>query len=128
MTYLFEKSQHVCMADFKDILKARFLRQVETKVEQILWEKLRNNKSGIKFRRQHPIGPFVVDFYAPKIKLVVELDGSHHAKHETQDYDAMRSQFLVSKTITVLRFWNSEVEKDLPSVLQKIQEKAAQLS
>ncbi len=116
------------MADFKDILKARFLRQVETKVEQILWEKLRNNKSGIKFRRQHPIGPFVVDFYAPKIKLVVELDGSHHAKQDTQDYDAMRSQFLVSKTITVLRFWNSEVEKDLPSVLQKIQEKAAQLS
>lgn len=128
MTYLFEKSYHVGMADFKDILKARFLRQVETKVEQILWEKLRNNKSGIKFRRQHPIGPFVVDFYAPKIKLVVELDGSHHAKQDTQDYDAMRSQFLVSKTITVLRFWNSEVEKDLPSVLQKIQEKAAQLS
>lgn len=108
------------MSQFKDIVKARFLRQVETKIEKIIWEKLRNNNLGIKFRRQHPVGDFVVDFFAPSIKLAVELDGNQHGTKDGKEYDEMRTQFLESKGITVIRFWNSEIENDLENVLNKI--------
>ena len=100
------------------IIKARYLRKEETKPEKILWEKLRNSKFGIKFRRQHPIDKFILDFYAPKIKLAIELDGS--VNKENQEYDKMRTEYLELKNIKVIRFWNSEVEKNLETVLEKI--------
>jgi 5-methyltetrahydrofolate--homocysteine methyltransferase/ATP-dependent helicase HrpA len=108
------------MAKFKTILKARYLRKEETKAEKILWQKLRNNKLGIKFRRQHPLDMFIIDFYAPLIKLTIELDGSIHNLKENKEYDKERRLYLESKNIKVLRFWNSEIEKDLEKVLQKI--------
>ena len=113
---------------FKEIIKARYLRKSETKEEIILWKELRNNKLGIKFRRQHPIDVFVIDFYAPKIKLAIELDGSQHTNKNTKEYDEMRTEFLKSKDITVLRFWNNELKKDLNNVINKIQEKIVDLS
>lgn len=98
--------------------KARYLRKEETKAEKMLWKKLRNRKLGIKFRRQHPIDNFILDFYAPEISLAIELDGSAHK--ENQEYDKLRTKYLKSKNINVIRFWNSEVENNLEEVILKI--------
>jgi len=111
------------MPKLKIIIKARYLRQEETKTEQILWKELRNKNIGMKFRRQHPIDMFILDFYAPKIKLAIELDGSSHTIKENKEYDRERTKYLESKNIKVLRFWNLEIEKDLKNVLNKIKEK-----
>ena len=116
------------MTQLKTIIKARYLRQEETKVEQILWKKLRNKSLGLRWRRQHPIDMFILDFYAPEIKLAIELDGSIHKTKENKDYDEERTYYLESRDIKVIRFWNSEVEKDLENVLIKIKEEIKQLS
>src|SRR3989344_5442961 len=102
------------------IKKARILRRENTKAEKILWKELRGGKLGIKWRRQHPIDMFIVDFYMPKIKLVIELDGSVHNIKENKEYDKDRTFYLKTKHIKVIRFWNSEVENDLENVLNKI--------
>ncbi len=72
----------------------------------------------IQFRRQHAIGNYVVDFCAPREKLIIELDGSQHLEQE--EYDAERTAFLESKGYKVLRFWNNDVEKDIDTVLTVI--------
>lgn len=110
------------MSQFKDIIKARFLRKRGTEAEKILWEELRNNNLGVKFRRQHPIGSFVVDFYAPKYKLAIELDGSVHNSNDSKEYDEMRTKTLENMDIILIRFWNSEVENNLQEVIYKIKE------
>ncbi len=106
------------MPKLQSITKARYLRKEETEAEKILWKELRNNKLRVKFRRQHPIEKFILDFYAPKIKLAIELDGSIHK--ENKEYDKARTEYLKSKNIQVIRFWNSEIEKDLDKSLEKI--------
>ncbi|MFZ1020045.1 MAG: endonuclease domain-containing protein [Minisyncoccia bacterium] len=111
------------MPVLKTILKARVLRQEETKAEKILWQKLRNKKLGIKFRRQHPIDMYILDFYAPDIKLAIELDGSIHKEKENKEWDKERTDYLNWKDVSVLRFWNSEVESDLERTLVKIRNK-----
>ncbi|MBP6060441.1 MAG: DUF559 domain-containing protein [Candidatus Pacebacteria bacterium] len=113
---------------FKTIIKARYLRQEETKAEKILWQKLRGNKLGIRFRRQHPIAMYILDFYAPEIKLAIELDGSQHKLKDSREYDKERAEYLQSKGINIIRFWNSEVEKNLEIVIDKIREKINELS
>lgn len=110
------------------ITNAKLLRKEATKAEQILWQALRGSKLGIKFRRQHPFDMFIVDFYAPSIKLAIELDGSIHTIQANKEYDEMRTDYLELKYINVLRFWNSEVEKNLDVVLEKIKEKIKELS
>jgi very-short-patch-repair endonuclease len=115
------------MSQFKDIIKARFLRKRGTEVEKILWEELRNNNLGVKFRRQHPISNFVVDFYAPKHKLAIELDGSVHNSLDAKEYDEMRTKFLEKEGIILIRFWNNEIEQDLSNVLLKIKDKIINL-
>ena len=115
------------MPVLKTILKARVLRQEETKAEKILWQKLRNKKLGTKFRRQHPIDMYILDFYAPDIKLAVELDGSFHREEENKEWDKERTDYLNWKDISVLRFWNSEVENDLEKTLDKIGKKLKEL-
>ena len=116
------------MSQSSIITKARYLRKEETKAEQLLWQKLRNKKLGIRFRRQHPFDMFIVDFYAPAIKLAIEIDGSIHNLKENKEYDDMRANYLESRYIHILRFWNSEVEKDFEKVLQTIIEKIKELS
>ena len=106
------------MPKFKTVIKARHLRKEETEAEKVLWGKLRNNNLGVKFRRQHPIDRYILDFYSPKIGLVIELDGSTHK--ENKEYDNERTKYLESKNIKVLRFWNSEIETDLENSLNKI--------
>ena len=98
--------------------KARYLRKEETLAEKILWQELRDRKLGIKFRRQHPAEKFILDFYAPEIKLAIELDGKIHK--ENKEYDKLRTEYLKSKNINIIRFWNSEIENNLETVMLKI--------
>lgn len=105
------------------IEKARLLRQHQTQTEALLWEHLRARRlAGFKFRRQYVIGQYIVDFACLEAKLIVELDGGHHADAEQIAYDAVRTEFLQALDFRILRFWNREVEKDLSKVLQEIEE------
>jgi len=106
------------MPKSQTIAKARYLRREETLAEKLLWGKLRNKNLGVKFRRQHPIERFILDFYAPEIKLAIELDGGDHRKNA--EYDKARSEYLLSQNIKVIRFWNSEIEKDLNKAIDRI--------
>ena len=95
---------------------ARQLRRDQTLAETQLWLALRSHQlENIHFRRQHPIGNFIVDFCAPQAKLIIELDGSQHL--EQQEYDAERTEFLQSKGYRVLRFWNSDVLNNLDGTI-----------
>ncbi len=89
------------------IPRARVLRADATPAERELWRMLRGGKFGVRFRRQQPVGPFIVDFYCAAAALVVELDGTGHA--ERRDYDAARTAWLADRKLTVLRFANAEV-------------------
>ena len=98
--------------------RARHLRRNATNCEQRLWLKLRGSNLGVSFRRQHPIGPFTLDFYAPSIRLAIELDGGQHATKK--DSDERRTVYLNAKGVHVLRFWNSDVVENLDGVAEKI--------
>ena len=98
---------------------ARHLRRNQTDAEQKLWALLRARQiDGLKFRRQHPIGPYIADFCCLRHHLVVELDGGHHA--ETAQKDTVRSQWLNSHGYHVLRFWNHEVLTQPEAVIDAI--------
>src|SRR5574341_318399 len=100
---------------------ARQKRHKPTEAEDYLWQELRNRKvAGVKFRRQAVIERFIVDFYAARAGLVVEVDGSIH--DYTPEEDAIRREFIESMGIRVLRFRNEEVVEDIESVLEKIGE------
>ena len=100
---------------------AKELRTRETKAEEKLWSLLRNRQfRGKKFRRQHPIANFIVDFYCNESKLAIELDGNYHIQPEAMRYDRARSAVLNEIGITVLRFWNEEVINESSKVLEKI--------
>jgi adenine-specific DNA-methyltransferase len=87
----------------------------------VLWARLRDRQlCDAKFRRQHPIGPFVADFCCPKRKLLVELDGGQHAVALTADQK--RSRFLENQDYRVLRFWNHDVLNNTDAVLERIAE------
>ena len=105
------------------VLKARRLRRPLTASELILWEVLRESRlQGIKFRRQHPFGPYVLDFFCVKAQLAVELDGSVHEQDEQKGYDRERTAYLESCGLRVLRFKNEEVERNIEDVLARILE------
>ena len=98
---------------------AKALRQNQTNAEGLLWHYLRNKQlDGHKFRRQQPIGPYIVDFACLPRKLIVELDGGQHAKQKT--YDEKRDTFLKDKGYRILRFWNNEVFENCFGVLESI--------
>jgi very-short-patch-repair endonuclease len=104
--------------------RARRLRREGTDVERAMWAILRDRRlAGSKFRRQHPIGPFVADFACLDARLVVELDGGQHAEHPAAD--AARTGFLESRGLRVLRFWNNEVLTNREGVLTVILEAVA---
>lgn len=102
---------------------ARELRRNMTPSEAHLWQALQGKQlHGMRFRSQHAVGPFILDFYCPAYKLVIEVDG---ASHDGQaEYDAIRTQQLNEFGYTVLRFRNEEVFDNLPSVLNRILEAA----
>ena len=108
--------------------RARKLRQASTEVEQRLWTKLRNGRlDGLSFRRQHPAGPYILDFYCPELCLSVELDGGQHTYQDQETHDARRTIWLRRCGVTELRFWNNDVTKNLYGVLEKIKEAADEL-
>jgi very-short-patch-repair endonuclease len=100
---------------------AKELRREMTPTEVKLWARLRAHRlKGVHFRPQHAIGNYVVDFCAPRKKLIVELDGSQHL--EQMEYDAERTEYLKSKGYEVLRFWNNDVLNNMDAVLSVIWE------
>ncbi|HEU0297907.1 MAG TPA: endonuclease domain-containing protein [Longimicrobium sp.] len=102
-------------------------RQDPTSAEAVLWSALRRQQlGGLPFRRQHPVGRFILDFYCPRKKLCVELDGSSHDGREADDQ--ARTDALALLKIHVVRFRNDEVLQDLPSVLRRIEEVVSQCS
>ena len=101
---------------FKNRRKA--LRKSATLQEFKLWFYLKNKNLGQKFRRQHSIGPYIVDFYCKEENLIIELDGSQHMG--SREYDKERDSYMKTLGIKVLRFWNSEIDKNIDEVLIKI--------
>ena len=104
-------------------LKARRkeLRKNQTDSERIIWQRLRNKQlNNLKFFRQYSFGIYILDFYCPAIRLVIELDGGQHMKEENKEYDQQRSSYLEANGIKVLRFWNNEVFENLEGVLMKV--------
>ncbi len=103
------------------VQRAKELRKEQTHAEAILWEQLRARRfENTKFRRQHPIGKYVLDFYCYEAKLAIELDGFVHRGREAEDN--WRELVIGTHGIRFLRFSNDEVEDDLQSVLQRIRE------
>ena len=98
--------------------RARLLRKNMTDAEQALWQKIRFNQLGVKFRRQTPIGSYFVDFYCHEYGLVVELDGSQHV--DQVEYDEQRTLYLQSLELRVIRFWNNDVLLNIEAVLEEI--------
>ena len=100
---------------------ARELRNRTTEAEQKLWALLRNRQlNGKKFRRQHAIANYVVDFYCHECKLAIELDGNFHSEAASKEYDKSRTALLNEFEITVLRFWNEEIINNQIKVLSEI--------
>ena len=100
---------------------ARELRKKQTDAENLLWLLLRDRRlGGFKFRRQQPMGHYILDFYCHDVALAVELDGGGHAEDQQVEYDNIRSVELAGAGIRVLRFWNNEVMLETESVLTVI--------
>ena len=103
---------------------ARKLRRESTDEEKLLWSKLRRKYFfDCKFRRQEQIGDYIVDFVCYEKKLIIELDGGHHNQDKTKMYDEIRQNWLNSQGFTVIRFWNSEVMRNIEGVLKVLKEK-----
>jgi very-short-patch-repair endonuclease len=100
---------------------AKKLRSNTTPHERSLWRALKEIPvAGTHFRRQAPIGPYVVDFFCPAAQLIIELDGGHHNDDETAKRDRERQLWLEREGYRVIRFWNSEIMGDLNAVLERI--------
>ncbi len=97
---------------------AKALRKNLTEAEKLLWYRLRKKQLGVKFRRQVPIGKYIVDFFSVECRLVIELDGGQHA--ETKIYDDERTKFLENKGLTVIRYWNNQVLTETDTVIENI--------
>ncbi len=103
------------------IPRKRELRQESTKTEKILWRELRAKRfSGVKFRRQHGIGPYIVDFCAPRQGIVIEIDGDVHALPDQRIKDELRQKYIESLGFCVIRYSNNDVLKNLEGVLLDI--------
>ena len=105
--------------DHSRVSLTRGLRRRCTKVEVVLWAKLRNKQlEGAIFRRQHPVGSYIVDFICLKKRLIVEIDGGQHANAEATVNDQQRTRWLVGQGYQVLRFWNNEVLANTQGVIE----------
>ena len=105
-----------------NFIRAKNLRKNMTGAEKKVWEKLKNNQlQGFKFRRQHPIQNFIVDFYCHKLKLVIEIDGKYHDSNNQQKLDKERTSIIKFQKLKVLRITNEEVFKNIDEVIQKIE-------
>ena len=100
-------------------LRARDLRKTMTDAERRLWSRLRQKQlDGFRFRRQQPIGPYIVDFFCPEAALIIEVDGGQHASTEAED--EARTRWLAARGYRVMRFWNNDVLGNIEGVLLTI--------
>ncbi|MEK7072869.1 MAG: endonuclease domain-containing protein [Patescibacteria group bacterium] len=112
----------------RDQEKRRILRRVMTREEWKLWWYLRRRDMWpVRFCRQYGVGPFVVDFYAPHIRLAIEIDGGQHALPQAVAYDEQRTEYLEAYDMIVLRFTNLQVQKEMRSVLGAIHDAATKI-
>lgn len=104
------------------------LREEMTNAELLLWQQLKNKQLlGFKFRRQFSVGAYVIDFYCPKIKLAIEIDGVTHSTSEEIEYDKQRQEEIEIIGIQFLRFTNEMIFNDLDKVLDKIRSKIGEI-
>jgi very-short-patch-repair endonuclease len=102
--------------------KARSLRKSQTEAEKTLWRYLRSRQlEGLKFRRQQPIGHYIVDFVCLERRIIIEIDGGQHALEKEKD--KAREDFLIEQGFAILRFWNHEVLQSIDAVLTVIRER-----
>lgn len=99
---------------------ARELRQPQTPAEATLWRHLRNRNLKFKFRRQHPIDFFIIDFYCAEAKLLIEIDGETHLATEQMEYDQARTEYLEELGYKVIRFTNNDVRYNINEVVSEI--------
>lgn len=103
------------------LANAKILRRQSTPMEIKLWSRLRSRRfMGLKFRRQCPLGSYIVDFICIEKMLIIEIDGGQHNENKQQDYDKRRTEFLKGLSYHVLRFWNNEVQWKLDAVMAQI--------
>jgi very-short-patch-repair endonuclease len=102
------------------LLRSRELRHPQTPAEATLWRHLRNRNFGYKFRRQHPIDRFIIDFYCAEAKLCIEIDGSSHFEKEQGEYDKARTEILEELGYQVIRFTNNDVRYNIHVVVDEI--------
>jgi very-short-patch-repair endonuclease len=103
--------------------RAREMRQPQTPAETTLWRALRNRNLKYKFRRQHPIENFIIDFYCAQAKLCIEIDGASHLEAAQMEYDAARTAYLQESGYQLIRFTNDDVRYNLDAVVDSIVKK-----
>ena len=100
---------------------AKMLRASMTHTEKMLWEELKNKKLGVKFRRQHPLGIYVLDFYCHELGLVIEVDGEYHLRTLQRIDDIEKDQILKEAGLTILRITDQEITDQITTTIEKIQ-------
>ncbi len=108
------------------LARAREMRHPLTRAEALLWARIRDRQlGGFKFRRQHPIDRFIVDFYCPEHRLIIEVDGPSHTSPEQIEYDKARTEWLNDNGYQLIRFWNEQVYDSIEPVLESILNRCA---
>ena len=102
------------------LARAREMRHPQTVAETTLWHALCNQQIGFKFRRQHPIERFIIDFYCAQAKLLIEVDGESHLEPEQKEYDVARTEYLEELGYKVIRFTNNDVRYNIDAVANEI--------
>ena len=116
-THLYDK---IIIMNKNNIL-ARILRKNQTPQEEKMWQLLRNHRyKNLAFKRQQPIGQYIVDFVCKEKKIIIEIDGGQHNEIETLEYDKERTLYLKSRGYTLIRFWNNDIDKNIEGVFIEI--------
>jgi very-short-patch-repair endonuclease len=102
------------------LARAREMRHLQTPAEATLWRALRNRQTRFKFRRQHPIYRFIIDFYCAEAKLLIEVDGESHLETDQEAYDNARTEYLEDLGYKVIRFTNNDVRYNIHAVASEI--------